>query len=353
MFPRPSRVSFLPLIVLSLQITSPRVFAQDVSRLELAVKDKVSVTAGLMRSVAITRPVCDGAGNIYTQFGAGRNPGGPVTRISSDGQQVTTFSLSSASGLSPDASIDNFAVTPGGEVFALGSSRDAPQLFTFRDDGQFDSAHKLDVEISSSDFAVFPTGELLLRGTRTSGSSDKQSEEVFTGLFDRYGNFVKQITLENETKLKDPADYKDRAAYIDAYDASQQALTFSQALPAEDGNVYLLRSAKPLSVDVVSAGGEIVRRLTLKPPSSSLAPGIVKVAGGQIAVEFFPKDSGDSQDRTGSATYSVFDAETGDKLVDYYWAAAPGGIFACYTPNDFTFVKPEPNGLTLIHAAAR
>jgi hypothetical protein len=353
MSPKQRIVSFLSIIVVYLSFISPLVQSQDVPRLALTVKEKLPVAAGFVRSMGMTRPVCDGTGNIYTQLAPGRNPGGQVTRISADGQRLTRFSLDSVAGVAPDASIDNFAVTPRGEVFALGYSGDVPQLFIFRDDGQFDSARKFDLEISSSNFAVFSTGEFLARGTKTSGPPDKQRQEVFTGLFDRNGRFVKPITLEDEIEFKERADFKDRADYLNASRATNATLAFSQAISADDGNVYLVRSPKPLSVDVVSPGGEVLRQLTLKPPNPSFQAGDVKVAGGKIVVEFILKVPGDRQNRISDFSYSVFDAESGEKLLDNYWPAVPEGIFACYTPNYFTFLKVEENGLMLVHAAAR
>ncbi len=202
-------------------------------------------------------------------------------------------------------------------------------------------------------FAVFPTGEFLLRGAEMTGPPDKRRQEVFTGLFDRNGRFLKQLTLKAEVEFKERADFKDRADYIKASNATNATLAFSQAISADDGNVYLVRSPKPLTVDVVSPGGEVLRQLTLKPPSPSLEAGAVKVAGGKIVVEFFLKVHGDRQNRISDFSYSVFDAESGEKLFDNYWPAMPEGFFACYTPNYFTFLKIEENGLMLVHAAAR
>jgi hypothetical protein len=356
MFPSRSRVSLLPLTVLCLQFITPRVLAQDVPRLALSVKDKIPVAAGFARSMATTTPVCDGAGNIYVQFIArapASNLAPPVTRISADGQQLTKFSLDSVPGLAPDASIDSYAVTPRGEVLMFGYNGDVPQLFTFRDDGQFDSIRKFDLEISNSVFAVFPTGEFLVRGVKASSPADKRHDAVFTGLFDRNGRFLKQITLEDEIEFKDRADFKDGAEYSKAYNATLHSLSFSQAISADDGNVYLVRQPKPLSVDVVSPGGEVLRQLTLKPPSPSFQAGDVKVAGGKIVVEFILKVPGDRQNRISDFTFSVFDAESGEKEYDYYSPPPLPGFLACYTPNYFTFLKIEENGLTLVRAAAR
>ncbi|HTS70054.1 MAG TPA: hypothetical protein VMO17_13820, partial [Terriglobia bacterium] len=81
--------------------------------------------------------------------------------------------------------------------------------------------------------------------------------------------------------------------------------------------------------------------------------GSLKVAGGNIVVEYFQKIAGDPQNRISDFTYSVFAAESGEKLYDYYWPAEPSNFFACYTPNYFTFLNIEDDGLKIVHAAAR
>jgi hypothetical protein len=207
--------------------------------------------------------------------------------------------------------------------------------------------------MSFANFTVFPTGEFLVRGSQFVGPPHHQHEEVLTGLYDRNGRFLKQITLKHEIQFKDRGDFATKEDYVNAYRTAQHALTFSQAVSADDGNVYLVRSPKPLSVDVVSANGDIVRTLTLKPPGPSFEAGAVKVAGGKIVVEFFVRVPGDRQHRIGNFTYSLFDADTGERQYDYYWPALPGGFLACYSPNYLTFLKVEGDGLVLVRSSSR
>jgi hypothetical protein len=330
--------------------------AQDVPRLALSVKEEMPMAAGLVRYLATAPPVCDGAGNIYMQIAEpapAEDLAQPVTKISADGQHLTTFSLNSAPGVSPKSSIDSFTVTPRGEVFVLAYIGDLPQFVTFHDDGQFDSTGKLDLEIFSARFAVFPTGEFLVRGIKASGPPGERRLAPFTGLFDRNGRFLKEVTLPDEIPFWSRAEFNDEREFRKQSRAANEAMWFSQAFSADDGNVYMVRPTKPLSVEVVSPNGEIVRRLTLKPPSPSFQAGCLKVAGGKIVVEYYLKIPGDPQNRVSDFTYSVFDAGSGDKLYDYYWPTEPGGIFACYTPTYFTFLKVGENGLSLVHSSAR
>jgi hypothetical protein len=342
-------------VVLSLA-SSLCLHAQDVPKLALSVKEKVPVAAGLVRYLATTPPICDGAGNIYIQVAEPApavNRAQPVTRISADGKHLTTFSLNSVPGISPQSSIDSYAVTPRGEVFVLAHDGRASEFIIFRDDGQFDSANKLDLYIYSAHFAVFPTGEFLVRGIEASGPSRERQRTPSTALLDRNGRFLKEVTLPDEIPFKSRAEFNDREEFRKQDRAAKEAVWFSQAFSADDGNVYLVRPARPLSVDVISPGGEIVRRLSLKPPDPSFQVGSLKVAGGKVVVEYFQKTPGDSQNRISNLTYSVFDAESGEKVYDYYWPTEPAGFFACYTPNYFTFLAVGEDGLSLIHAAPR
>ena len=344
------------LIMTILLLASLGVYAQEVPKLPLVVRVKIPVPAGLVKYMAATPPACDAAGNLYMQIAepAPANPGQePVTRISADGKQLTRFSLNSIPGMSVKSNIDNFAVTPRGEVFLLVYIGDSPQLVSYHDDGQFDSAHLIDRGIFSTHFAVFPTGEFLVRGIERSGPPGKKRDEALTGLFDRNGRFLKEVALADELPFKSRAEYEEQADYRKQHRAAWEAMWHSQTLAADDGNVYVVRPANPLSVDVISPAGEIIRRLKLKPPGPSFQAGSLKVAGGNIVVEYFQKIAGDPQNRISDFTYSVFAAESGEKLYDYYWPAEPSNFFACYTPNYFTFLNIEDDGLKIVHAAAR
>jgi len=51
--------------------------------------------------------------------------------------------------------------------------------------------------------------------------------------------------------------------------------------------------------------------------------------------------------------YSLFNAETGEKVADYKPSKEIRGNFACYTPNGFTFLTVAGGKGELIQAALR
>ncbi|MGO8787380.1 MAG: hypothetical protein ACLQVL_08360 [Terriglobia bacterium] len=348
---------FLSLTVMFLLLLSPCVRAQDVPKLQLIIRERNPVAAGaFMRYFASSPPECDSAGNVYVQVAqpAPAVPGvEPITRISPDGRHVTAFSFESIPALAPRSHIDTFAVSPRGEVCSFGHNGNIPEFITFRDDGQFDSASRIDPDIYSAQMAVFATGEFLLRGIKVSGPPGKTRDDPFTGIFDRNGKLLKEITLQDDVQFKTRADFKDDAEYRKKDRAAREAFWTGQAFSADDGNVYLVRPSKAAVVDVLSPVGEVVRRLTLNPPDPSFKAGSVKVAGGTVVVEFFYKVPGDPQNTISQIIYSVFDSEKGDKLYDYEGPSGLMGIFACYTPDHFTFLDVDDKGLSLVHAAAR
>jgi hypothetical protein len=357
MFPNQPLSSRLSLVVVFLLLLSPWVHSQDVPKLQLIIREKIPVSAGgFVRFIAVSPPECDSAGNVYMQVvqpAPADNRANPVTRISADGRHATVFSANSIPDWSPKSSIDSFTISPRGEVFVSAYNGGGPEFIAFRDDGQFDSASRIDMDIYAARPAVFLSGEFLVRGIKLSGPPGNRRKDPFTGILDRNGKLLKEITLQDDVQFKTRADFKDAADYFKEDRAAREVFWSGQALSADDGNVYMVRPSKATLVDVLSPGGEVVRQLTLNPPDASFKAGSVKVAGGALVVEFFHKIPGDPQNRISQIIYSVFDTQTGEKLYDYEGPSGIIGIFACYTPNYFTFLETEDSGLNIVHATAR
>jgi len=123
-----------------------------------------------------------------------------------------------------------------------------------------------------------------------------------------------------------------------------------EAAPADDGNIYLMRAGEKPLILVISPAGELVRRLTLDPPGPEYQGHSFSVAGGMIIMAFF-KPNNDKQN-SGTKLYSLYDAETGERQLDYD-PPPDAGIFACYTPNQFTFFGIRGDGISIIHAVTR
>ncbi len=360
-------LSTAALILVCPLTAQPRLDQDDVPKLTLAIKDTVLVTN--QRRALIIEPVrCDSSGNVYFRgYQPPRLLASPVVKVSADGKTVTTFSLAAAPGFAKDAPFDVFTVSPKGEVFILAfKSKDDLELVAFRDSGEFDYDAKLESRFLPAQFAVFPTGELLVTGTEAPEREGQSPEGAFTALFDRNGKFLKRVSLPGDISLKNPmASWQPRssaqqrgAASGGAAEAGDRPQPDDRASPislgrtevGEDGNVYVVRAtAKPL-IYVLSPAGEVVRRLELTPPSPKGKPWTFKVGGGMVVVEWTEEASTGYEDATG---FSLYDAMTGERQADYALPPELGGAVACYNAGGFTFVTARNGQLAIVHAAPR
>jgi len=265
---------------------------------------------------------------------------GPLVRISADGRQVANISLDSAPGFPKDVPLEAWALGLRGEVHILASKFGKPYLVNFNDDGDFESVAKLEGNFGVSEIAVFPTGELLIAGSKLPEEGGREKPVPFTAIFDRNGVLLKKLRFESDVQAKD----------VDA-EEEPSGLETGEAVPADDGNIYLMPSIQEPSIVVISPAGEVVRRLKVAPPSDFPLLANFGVAGGKIAMSFF-RPNNDAQD-SDTNLYSLYDAETGERVMDFMPAAEAGGDFLCYSPDQFTVLDVRDDGLFLAHAAPR
>jgi hypothetical protein len=318
--------------------------AQDVPRLQLKVRESLPVP-GFARFIAVLGPTrCDGRGNIYYRPGvpspAPANSG-PVVRISADGRDATVFSLKSIPGFEDDTQIMVFSPGLRGEVHILAWKDDGSYVVHFDDDGHSRSVTKLDAGFSAFHLAVFPTGEFLATGAKTREKEEDPVDEPLTGVFDRNGRLIKELSFAGDVK---PGRKEEASGPVGA-------LSLGEAVPADDGNIYLMRATEKPLVFVISPAAEVIRKLTLDPPGEGFRGFRFSAAGGKIVMAFF-KPKNDKQN-SAALLFSLYDAETGERQIDYEPTADATGIFACYTPNQFTFLHTQNNQLNIVHAIPR
>jgi hypothetical protein len=320
-------------------------FALDVPRLGLKVKDRVTVDPGSIGTLAtIGSPLCDGEGNVYYHLAmpAPADPrSGPVVRVSADGKHVAKLGLREVPDLPRDANIETLVPGLRGEFHIVASGGDDLYLVNFDDEGKFSSLVTIEAHFALAQVAIFATGEFLASGEKIPAKGDNRAGVPFTAIFDRNGRLIRELSAANPVGPEG------------ALKATEQrsAISLGETVSADDGNVYVLRASKRPLVIVISPGGEIVRRLQLSPPDEGLRSISMKVAGGKIVLSFF-KPNNDKRN-SGTYIYSLYDAETGERQIDYEPAADVAGIFACYAPNEFTFLDVTETGLSIVHAVPR
>jgi hypothetical protein len=193
--------------------------------------------------------------------------------------------------------------------------------------------------------APFASGNLLVTGQKYDRDPSNQPMWPFTAIFASDGTLLKEIKLDDDDAIHDLTVSSDPRVVSPQNPTSNRAISFSQMLPAEDGDIYLVRWLTPAIVYAVSPGGEVVRRFKIDPGDGDYRPGPVHISGNRMAVLFI-------QPKTRQKIMKVVDLE-GQELASYEEARGDGktklggvgSAFACYSaqPERFTFLRTGEN----------
>jgi hypothetical protein len=82
--------------------------------------------------------------------------------------------------------------------------------------------------------------------------------------------------------------------------------------------------------------------MVLEPPDGDLQPSMPGMAGGRVMVPFA---RGIQNDGYVIEVFSIYDAQTGEHLIDYRKPESLQGAFSCYASGDiFTFISLGEDG---------
>lgn len=308
---------------------------------------------------------CEPGGEIYLQ---GLGSAMPIAKLSAEGRVLERFGLDSVPN--PEVKrgfLQSFAVGPGDNVFLLVRGKsDQVFIVEFNEEGVYQQT----VEAHEKDFlpyhiAVFPTHDFLLTGVKLgpqtlskAGGESSLFSGPLTAAFDPRGQLLKEVSLPEDITRKAAA--KEFSVSLSGPTREDNALAMSVgeggAVPGADGNVYLLRASDPPIVYVVSSAGEVIRRMVLDPPAKKLNARFGGMAAGRLVVLFDSRPRGlASRIATPYTTswYSLYDAQTGDRLIDYKPSPELKGAFVCSAGNDFVFLGMRDRRLVLIDAKPR
>jgi hypothetical protein len=334
---------------------------------ELAVVD-VSPIPGQHHQgggLAVRVPVkCSPNGELFVEFvGGGVEPG--VSVVSEDRQHIFRLGLTQGSGLEGSLLLD-FAPGTSHDLFLLlshlasgnpGVRGPVEHLLVHVKEGASSSVTKLDLKpgLELRQIALLGSDHFVVSGFF---GWQHLHPESFTAIFDAAGQFLQKLTLTGDLnvdsqspnvtskKLSDPAEMARAETTANGW------LDSSSLQTADDGSVYLARSAPQGPVFIISPGGE-VRRVMLTTPDSGAALLSVKIAGGKIAAEYNVPGSPPGGHHRHFLT--ITDLSTGRRLdtVGYEGSALTGVGLVCYRNQSFEFLAyGSDGGLKVLRAVS-
>ncbi|MGD0570031.1 MAG: hypothetical protein ABSA78_16640 [Candidatus Sulfotelmatobacter sp.] len=331
------------------QAATPIVDLKETTRIDVPMTGRGTQSRG---------GVCDGAGNVYVRRREVEKPGQDraaiaIRKISPEGNLVRTFRVLDAfPRYRTDGAVNiigrSVFATADGRIFQAAAAPDGIFVVEFAPDGSVKAKTKLATGPATTPWllAVFKSGEYLL--TATTG---KNNLTPFTGVFSVDGQLVKRIyEPEDEDALRkaSPADWESRPI---GTVGGADFVSKGDVAAGSDGNVYLLHgTASPALVYVISAAGEVVRKLRIDAGDSGLLARSIKFYSGRLAVEFDRWFDFDAHQNV----IKVTDLE-GNPIADYRIRPAEANhalYLAGYGPEGFTFVPYEnEDSFYLIKAA--
>jgi hypothetical protein len=295
---------------------------------------------------------CDAKENLYVRgYQAGDLLAAPVVKFSREARREAVFALRSAPGFEKAGDAVDFAVAPNGDVLLLVNKTEKERgVVRFREDGKFDRYMPLTDSFDPNHIAVFASGEILIAGLRFSADNPDAPGEPVTAIFDRTGRHLTDVKLEGDVsfssretsqkgheKEEKEADGKPQGSPPSEEDR-YLPVSLGSAVSADDGNIFLMRAEKNPIVFVLNAGGEVSKRLVIRAPEGDYRPISLKVASGRMLLQFEENVRETQPKRNPKQVFSLVDASTGERLVDYVTPPGVGGALACYSANNLTFL---------------
>ena len=292
---------------------------------------------------------CDEAGNIYMKSGS--DGFSVIHKYNPAGERTTSF----AANTCPDVKVQvagTFFVAPDGRVSQVVFPPNEPQssILLFEDDGSCHAKIKLDTQFSFQPYqlAEFPSGAMLVSGLLW--SPHDKAYLPYLGLFSASGSLLKEVDLNDESSLEEPAKGITPVPLHRDNSKPDQSVTKGGMQLAADGKAYLMRSGSPAVVYAISQGGVVVRRFTIDPGDPGLTSREMHAAGNRIAVLF-------TDSRARRQLVKIVDLN-GNPVNEYTHIFGGGQsamfpTFACYSlPGDkFTFLTTSKDNKLVIESA--
>jgi len=330
-----------------------------VTTLPMAAQTKVLVAKGRVPSSVLfddhrnfaLPTACDEQGRSYVKL-VKTGMVGPILRLSA---QVVLEAEFDTTG----ALVNIYAVRPDGGVAMVRIDGPTNVVDNFGPDGTRQSTVRLDrppITFFPAQIAVFRSGEILLAGPQY-----HPGFKASTAVYDPTGHLVKQFVLDGDAEIERAIEVGD-ARYTREPRGSNDPVSRSVVIAGDDGFVYLMRATSPATVYVISAAGEVRRKIVVSAPTDGALPDFgIREVKNKLVVKFLRNCSSTlTVPPLGSChgtVYSVVDATTGRRIADYEAGDEVGGPIACYAPDPdrfFTFdISVDQHRLEMVEAGSK
>jgi hypothetical protein len=291
---------------------------------------------------------CDSKGNVFLGIYNGPDDPQSFIKVDKDGNIKGRFV--------PPADKD---VEPGpravsdGEVYQLlrDSKKGQNFIVKYGDSGGIKTKVTIaeGFELQGS-FSVFKSGEFLIAASNQPRGNATRVKP-FTGVFDSNGNLLKRIDFEDDAKIVKALENHDESFVPTPNQRYNHnfAVIHGTAVPAPDGNVYVLRATIPAIVYVISPAGVVVRRFTVDSGELELLPRGLFQGDGELAVVFTRLAT---PNRDSVTRIKVINPATGDVTRSFDGGEHfKAGVVCFESPDMFTFLGIKDGKLALEHAS--
>ena len=275
---------------------------------------------------------CDLSGNLYFHLGSEPYSPGVIMRLEHGDLRPQLYKLPTEMG--KEMAFSEFGVSPRGKVRLLEQAKDLHYaVFTLDSDTSEPDRTNLHIpaHLVITDFVASDNGALLLAGYHDEDAEQDTRGKSFLALLDASGRIQKDLTVEGPGSVD--------------LGSVREKLHDGAATVGPDGNFYFVSGSSLL---VLSAYGDVVKRMPFDKPEKDLAADSVTVAGDLVSIQFSKVDSKGVLERE----FLVLTASTGDPYGLYVPSKELGNHCLCFsTRSGYTFLRVENGKLKLVTAA--
>ncbi|MGB2672712.1 MAG: hypothetical protein WCD34_13390 [Candidatus Acidiferrum sp.] len=274
---------------------------------------------------------CDANGNVYFHIDNGNYSAGTIMRLEQGSWKPHLFKL--PTNLANDMAFFEFNVTPLGKTRSLEEKRDGQyHVISFDSDTDDIDDARLQIpdHLTLTDFIASEEGTLLVGGYYDGKAPKDMQGKPFLALLQRSGRILRDFTIEGPG----PVDLSN--VRMKNHDGAGTV--------GPDGNFYFVSGHAVL---VLSAYGDLVRRITIVKPDDDLFASSLNIAGDLISIQL------NKSDKEGMIheQFLVLSASSGEPYTIYVPSDATGGTPVCFSSRSgYTFMRGEKGKLKFVNA---